>query len=200
MPMRAARYQCGLSIAVLGLLLARNASSGQTVLTDAEQNRAIALGRSCRAPIIMVPAGQHDFNVYIESPFARIALVTAAAQLMNQPLEAVGVRGAMKPGYRIWLVRKRGARTDYILNTVRIRSRGSDQLPAQVRADKFFLGKVPSHGIIDALRDRRPEFTFSDLPVDGFEVLVDTSAGVQRYQVTQRERDTMMSVCTKWPL
>src|SRR5262245_28494163 len=52
-------------------------------LTETERARAIAIGRTCQAPIILLPAGRRDFDVYIEGPFARVALVAATALMMN---------------------------------------------------------------------------------------------------------------------
>ncbi len=73
-------------VASFGLLLATGARGGQAdLLTGAERAQAITLGPSCQAPIVRIPADQHDFDVYVESPFARVALVTAAAQMMHQP-------------------------------------------------------------------------------------------------------------------
>ena len=102
----------------------------------------------------------------------------------------------MKPDTRIWLIRKPGARSDSV-NEVRVRSRDGDVRPVQVRIDKFFLGSVPSHGIVRDLRDRQPEYTFRSLPPDDFDVLVDTTAGVQRYRVPPPDRQKVMPVCNE---
>jgi len=186
-------------LASLALSVALHANGGQADPTEAERVQAIALGRSCQAPIIHLPAGRRDFDVYIENSIARVALVTAAALMMRQPLDAPAVRQAMKPRYRIWLIRARDAQINYVVTQVRVRARDRDLLPVQVRTNRFFLGSVPSHGIVPALRNRQPEFTFSTLPNNDFDVVVESSAGSQRYPVTQRERQHVMRVCNEEP-
>ena len=54
---------------------------------------------------------------------------------------------------------------------------------------------MPSHGIVESLRTRFPEFVFAALPPGDFQVLVQSSTGVQRYTVAARDREQIMRVC-----
>jgi hypothetical protein len=72
-------------------LIWSGSSRAQETLDEKEVRQAIALGRSCHAPIIRVAASRGDFDVYVESPFARVALVAATALMMYEPLDAPGV-------------------------------------------------------------------------------------------------------------
>ena len=164
-------------------------------LTDADRVQAIALGRTCQSPIVQVSREGGDFDVYIESPYARVALVAAAAQVMQQSIDAPGVRLAMKPGYRIWLHRTPRARIDYTVTQVYVRSGDHDFSPVSESRDRFFLGTVPSHGMVEAVRSRIPEYSFDALPAGNFDVVVETSAGPQHYPVKQRDRQKLMRVC-----
>jgi len=57
-------------------------------------------------------------------------------------------------------------------------------------------GAIPAHGIITEVRWRSWEWIFDRLPIDDFDVILETSAGAQRYAVTARDRAGMMRVCT----
>jgi hypothetical protein len=153
------------------------------------------LGQRCQAPIIRLSGSRADFDVYVESPFARVALVAAAARVMHQPLDAPGVKRAMRPGYRIWFVRKPEALFPAAITHVTVRSTAGEIMPVAEHDERLFLGTVPSHGIIEALRARFPEFVFDRLPPDSFVVIVGTSRGTQRFAVTRRDRMASIRVC-----
>lgn len=169
----------------------------QDVLSDGERASAIAMGRTCRAPILHITSAASDYDVYVESPFARVALVAATALQMHASLEATGVQRAMKPGYRIWAQLKPTTPVDQRLEEVWVRTRTGDIHPVDVRNNRFFLGTVASHGIVEALRERLPEYTFDSLPPDDFAVIVATSHGRQRYAVRRADRQKLMRVCNE---
>jgi hypothetical protein len=115
---------------------------------------------------------------------------------MHQPLDAPGVKRAMRrPGYRVWFVRKPDAPFPAAITHVRVQSTAGERAPVTERNERLFLGTVPSHGIIEPLRARFPEFVFDPLPQDTFVLVVGTSGGTQRFTVTQRERTALMRVC-----
>ena len=97
-------------ILVLFVIASDSTSAAQESLDEKEVRHAISVGRSCHAPIIRIAESLGDFDVYVESPFARVALVAATALMMHEPLDAPGVRRAMKHGNRIWLWHKRDSR------------------------------------------------------------------------------------------
>lgn len=179
------------------LLLCTLAREGQTRQSDETRQAAIELGRSCRAAIRRVPAGDNDFTVYIESPAGRVALIAAAAQMMGQSLEAPGVARAMKPGYRIWPVRTPAARHDRWVTGLYVQARGSQLFPTATGGEKLFLGSVPTHGIVPDLRDRRPQFTFVSLPVGPFDVALQFNDGEQRYRVERADASGYLPVCNR---
>jgi hypothetical protein len=53
-------------VASLGVSVVQAVNGGQLDLTDAQRAEAIALGRTCQAPIVRISAGDHDFVVYVE--------------------------------------------------------------------------------------------------------------------------------------
>jgi hypothetical protein len=156
---------------------------------------AIAMGRACRAPIVHLPAGSRDFDVYIESPIARIALSAATAVQMHQPYDEVRATRELTSDYRIW--------ADYAPSSVRtvrivgmtLRSRRGIVRPTGESNAHFTLGYVASHGIVEALRWRSSQFSFAALPDGPFDVTLDTSRGPQRYAVSEAARAGVMDVC-----
>ena len=77
------------------------------------------------------------------------------------------------------------------------REAGSALTFMSVRDEKFYVGIAPSHGIVDPLRNRFPEFTFDSLPSDDFEIVANTNTGVLRYRVTAADRHLVMHVCNE---
>jgi hypothetical protein len=165
--------------AVVLIVLIGSRAAGQP-LTSQELAQAIVLGQRCQAPIIRLSGSRADLDVYVKSPFAGIALVAAAARVAHQPLDAPGVKRAMRPGYRIWFARKPEALFPAAITHVTVK--------------RLFLGTVPSHGIIEALA-RFPEFVFDRLPPDTFVVVVGTSRRTRRFAVTRRDRMASIRVC-----
>jgi hypothetical protein len=68
--------------------------------------------------------------------------------------------------------------------------------PVRDRPFQLTVGILPAHGILDEVRWRNWEWIFDQLPAGEFQVIVETSAGVQRYTVTERDRATLTRVCT----
>jgi len=180
---------------VVMLVVAAGSRAAGQPLAPQELAQAIALGQRCQAPIVRLSSSRGDFELYLESPFARVALVSAAARVMHQPLDAPGVKQAMRPGYRIWFVPTPGAPFAPAVTNVTVRFRSGEITPVGEHDERFFLGTVPSHGIIEALRARFPEFEFDRLPPDNFVVLVGTSSGTQTFTVSQRDRLMSIRVC-----
>ena len=169
-------------------------AAGQ-VLTSQELAQPIALGERCVAPIIRLTANGADFEAYVESPFARAALAGATARLMHQPLESSFVNRAVRPGYRIRFGRLPEAPLPAAVTHVRVRSSGREAAPIAELNERFFVGTVPSHGIVEPLRARFPEYVFEQLPAGDFVLVVGTTHGTYRFTVTARERASVMRVC-----
>jgi len=179
------------------MLIVGALGTGEEPARTAEINEAIALGRTCNAPIVRIAASGTDFDVFIESPLARIALLAATAMQMHLPFDASMAERQMTTTYRIWADYALEGRRNVSID--RIVLEGPDEKPIEpidARTSTFTLGHVPSHGIIEALRFRPGESTFDHLPPDDFRVILRTSAGLQRYRVTKRDRTTLLRVCT----
>lgn len=173
-------------------MLAQNA--GQ--LTAQEQADAFALGQTCQAPIVRLPADD-DFVIYIESPFARAALIAATARMMALSLTAAAVNRAMLPGYRVWIARTPSAPADLAVEAVRVRSGRQQLAPSSTKDVRFFVGRTASHGIIEPLRARFPEYTFDSLRPGPFDVVLNTNAGTRQYHVTDAARRKNLHVCNE---
>lgn len=185
-----------LAAAVATILMAAiRAATAQEPLTADELKSAASLGLQCQAAITRVTNTAGDFEVFIESPLGRAALVTATAVMMQQPIDAPHVRRAMEPGYRVWLQRKRNDWRPLTVTSLSVQYRGRALKPASVRSGRFVVGSVPSHGIVPELRTRFPEYVFAALPPGRFEVVVATAAGSQSYVVTSNDRKSLMRVC-----
>jgi hypothetical protein len=180
----------------LAVLIGLFGSVGLTQpLTPQQLTEAIAIGRQCQAPIIRESSARGDFEVYIESPFARAALVAATARVMSQPLDAPGVKKAIQGGYRIWFARTPMAPSPVTVTRVLVRSPAGEIAPVARRDERLFLGTVPSHGIIEPLRARFPEYVFDQLPSGPFVVVAATNRGVERFRVTPHNRSALLRVC-----
>jgi hypothetical protein len=115
--------------------------------------------------------------------------------MMHQPVDGSIVKGAIRPGYRIWFVPRAMAPVAAAITDVRVRSSGHDIAPVAESDERFFVGTVPSHGIIEPLRARFPEYVFDRLPPGNFIIVADTSRGRKRFAVTERERASVLRVC-----
>ena len=182
--------------ASVGIVLVASAANAE--ISPAREAALIALGRGCEAPIIRIPGRHGDFDVYVESPEARVALAAANATVMHQPMDALRVKTAMHlPGVRIWIaytVEGVGSATSVDRITVRP-ANGAEIEPTDVRWRRLSLGIAPSHGIIEPLRARFPEFVFSALPTGPIQLVLHTNHGIQRYGVAEAARSTLIRVC-----
>ena len=165
--------------------------------TTAHLNEAIALGRTCYAPIIRLQRPGTDFDVYVESPLARIALFSATAQQMHLPFDAAAAARHYTTTSRVWADYSAGgsrtiAVTGILVATSHPRSVSK---PIAVKTEHFFLGRAASHGIIESLRFRAGESTFETLPSGDFMVVLETTAGRQEYRVTDTDRTKLLHVC-----
>lgn len=108
----------------LAIVLAFLAAWAGHALSSEDVTRALALGRSCRAPIIVLSRPPSEFTVYIETAFARVALDVATATMMFEPLDSPEVTHAMNvEGVRIWTTR-RGANAQVAVTAIRLESGG----------------------------------------------------------------------------
>jgi len=164
-------------------------------LTQTEKDQAFALGRRCQAPIARVASGQ--FDVYVESPLARTALVIATATINHRPLDAPGVIGAMTADYRIWAVYRDEADRTVSVSRIGVRPiGGAERGPLRtLEWERLFLGIGSSHGIIEPLRLRPGEAIYDSLPSGDFQIVLHTTAGVLRPTVTAAARSALLRVC-----
>jgi hypothetical protein len=184
---------CSLSVAV----------AAQEPLTEAQVKEAVALGEGCGdVPLVKVGAGGGDFTVFVEGPFARVAVHAAAARQMHQPFDASKVpRDLAAPDYRVWMQYALAGRRTVSVKHVVLRPLGKGAMsaviqPVRERPSQLTVGTLPAHGIIDEVRWRSWEWIFDHLPVGDFQVILETSAGMQRYTVTGKDRAALMRVCT----
>jgi hypothetical protein len=171
---------------------------GASSLNRTEIAEAIAFGQRCTAPIVRIPAQRgQDFDVYVESALGRAALVVATATVMHVSIEAPAVTHALQESHaRVWGVYANGARPDVSVRRITIRATGGPVIsPVSQQYERFFVGTVPSHGIIEPLRARFGEAVFDKLPAGDFDVLFETTAGTQRYHVTDQARSIPLRVC-----
>jgi hypothetical protein len=178
-------------------------AAAQEALGPPAAQEAIALGKSCGdVPILRITKPDGDFVVFIESPFARIAVHAAAARQMHQPFDPVNITSDIgAPDYRVWLQYAPGGRRTLTANRVILQSisgaaSGRMIQPTRDRRSQLTVGAIPAHGIITEVRWRGWEWTFDRLPKGEFEVVVETSASAQRYRVSSQDREGRMRVCT----
>lgn len=178
--------------------------AAQESLTESQIKEAIALGKDCGSiPLIRVGAPRGDFNVFIESPFARVAIHAAAARQMQQPFAAPQMtRDIVAPDYRIWVQYAPDGRRTVSVNRILVQPAGATEVagviqPVRERGfSQLSVGALPAHGIITEVRWRGSEWTFDHIPAGDFQVILMTSAGKQRYAVTAKDRATPLKVCT----
>ena len=177
-------------------------AAAQEPLSPALVQEAIALGKSCGdVPIWRVTKPGGDFVVFIESPFARIAAHAAAARQMHQPFDPANITSDIgAPDYRVWLEYAPSGRRTLTANRVLLESRsgaasGRVIKPIRDRRSQLTAGAIAAHGIITEVRWRGWEWTFDRLPNGEFDVVVETTAGAQRYRVTSADRARRMRVC-----
>ena len=171
------------------------AVAAEEPLTDMQVKDAVALGKDCGdVPLVKVGAAQGDFNVFVEGAFARIAVHAAAARQMHQPFDTSKVKGDLAAlDYRVWVQYSSRGTSDGFGESCRPSTTGEKGAsttirPVRERPFQLTVGRLPGHGIIDEVRLRRWEWMFDRLPAGEFQVILDTSAGTQRYTVTARDR------------
>ena len=185
-------------IAAVFVLICTQGHAAQQALTVEETASWMAVGQRCQAPVIRIPGRDGTFDIYIESPAARAAVVAATARMMHQSLEARGVKTALRDGYRIWASSTASTRSILTIDRISVRPRVGASIEAtDVRRERLFLGTVASHGIIEPLRARFPEFVFRALPPGPLEVVLHMPAGVHRYRVTDEDRSRLINVCNE---
>jgi hypothetical protein len=159
---------------------------------------AAALGQTCRAPILLLRKPHADVDVYLETPFARAALAAATARMMRVPLDSRAVRNAMNAeGVRVWASRRDDVAARTTISAIQFESNGRLIAPVARRDVRLFVGLVASHGIIEPLRARFPEYTFDRMPAGIFDVVLDTNLGVQRYHVRPQVKAALLTVCNQ---
>jgi hypothetical protein len=184
-----------LGVVAIFLIVITGVRAAGPPLTADEFAQAVRIGQRCEAPIMRLSASGANFDAYVESPFARVALVAATARVMHQSLESPGVKQAMRPGYRVWFVPKRNGLLPTAVTRVGVRFAAGEIAPVGQMDERLFLGTVASHGIIEPLRARFPEFLFERWPPDDFVVVVNTERGTKRFTATARQRSSLMRVC-----
>jgi len=173
-------------------------SQSPSSLTQEETAHWFAVGQSCQAPVTRIPSRDGMFDIYIESPAARAAVIAATATVMHLPLSAPGVKTALKDGHRIWVVNTGQSLIAPSIDRITVRGgRGEDIEAMDVRRERLFIGTVASHGIIEPLRRRFQEFIFQTLPKGSLNLRLHTRTGVQRYQATEQDRSLLMRVCNE---
>ena len=188
---------------ILPFVSVMTGASAQEALSPSAVQEAIALGKSCGdVPILRVTKPGGDFDVFIEGPFARIAVHAAAARQMHQPFSPANITPDIgAPDYRVWLQYAPSGRRTLTANGVLLQSRSgaaSGRVIQSIRdrGAQLTAGALPAHGIMTEVRWRGWEWTFDRLPNGEFDVVVETTAGAQRYRVTSQERARRMRVCT----
>ena len=117
--------------------------------------------------------------------------------MMSVPLDSNAVKHAISvDGVRVWATRRPERISSHAAVTA-IRLETKDQVIRSVaqRDVRLFVGSVASHGIIEPLRARFPEYTFESLPSGRFDVVLQTTAGVERYHVTPQRTQPLLPVC-----
>src|SRR5258705_7462343 len=120
-----------LTFAILCVLTCDQGDASQTSsLTSEETAVWMSVGQRCQAPVTWIRGRDGTFEVYIESPAARAAVVAATATVMHRSLEARGVKTALKEGYRIWAFSNAAALSTWTINGISVRARGGVNIEA----------------------------------------------------------------------
>lgn len=183
------------------ILMKAICGAAQTASLRAEEVAAwMATGQTCQAPLTRIATRDGNFEILIESPAARAAIVAAAATMNHQPLDAARVQTSLADGYRIWASYTDRSRRNVSINDITIQRTDKVELRSVgSRDERLALGIASSHGLIEAVRARFPEFIFANLPDRDFHVVLHTSVGVQRYRVTPSDRARLIGVCNGPP-
>jgi hypothetical protein len=175
------------------------AALGAEPPVPSQLNEAIAIGRTCSAPIMRLQRPGGDFDVYIESPLARIALFAATAQQMHLPFDAATAARHLTTTTRIWADYSASGRRTIAVTGILVATSHPRTIsqPIAVGTSRLFLGRAASHGIIEGLRFRAGESTFDTLPSGNFTIILQTTGGVRRYPVTEGDRARLLHVCNE---
>src|SRR5438552_5839891 len=133
---------------------------------------AIELGRAGKVPIVQVGTflgvSKGDFNVFVESPVARIAMAASRAFKQYRPFDVNNVTDSMRAVvYRVFIERERPA-AGAVAHIV-LQPRGAKEMD----------------GIVQPTREPRPGVTqayFDHFPDGEFDVVIATSTGSHKYK------------------
>ena len=165
--------------------------------STARLQEAIAVGRTCYAPIVRLQRPGTDFDVYVESPLARIALLAATAEQMRLPFDVSTAESHLTTTDRIWADYAVNGRRTISIDGILVSTSHPHSIvrPIAINSPRLFLGRAPSHGIVESLRFRPGERTFERLPAGDLTVVLQTSAGVREFPLTERDRTKLLRVC-----
>ncbi len=150
--------------------------------SDQQIREAIELGRAGKVPIVQVGTflgvSKGDFKVWIEGPIARIAAAAERAFKQYRPFDVSDVTDEMKaPLFRV--IAEKGESSGNRILFVQ-------HIVLQARRAKGM------EGVIQPVKeDRRMvrEAFFDRLPAGEFDVVLATSGGTQRYNVSLKKRE-----------
>jgi hypothetical protein len=118
----------------------------------------------------------------------------------HQLLDASRVQTSLRDGYRIWATYTDGSRRNVSVSDITIQAIGGRELRSVgAREERLTLGIASSHGLLEDVRARFPEYMFPNVPAHDFYVVLHTSVGIQRYRVTPDDRARLMDVCNGSP-
>lgn len=169
-------------ITVLALLLQ---TTPAPELSDQQIREAIEMGRAGNVPIVQVGTwlgvSKGDFDVFIEGPIARIAAAASRAFRRYEPFDAPNVTDAMKvPLYRVFFRRTENNRGPF----VRV-----ERIVLQPKGAKGMDGVVqPFKGGSDLDLRYATEAYFDRFPDGEFDVVLATTGGPQKYNVSEKQR------------
>ncbi len=172
-----------LPLIVAAALLQPAAPLGE--LSGQQIREAIELGRTGSVPIVLVGAwlgvSKGDFDVFIEDPIARIAAAASRAFRRYEPFDAPNVTDAMKaPLYRVFFRRTENDRGPF----VRV-----ERVVLQPKGAKGMEGVVqPFKGGSDLDLRYTSEAHFDRFPDGEFDVVLATTGGPQKYNVSEKLR------------
>ena len=148
-------------------------------LTDAQIEDAIALGKKGHVPGALagrfLGISKGDFDVVILGPMGRIADAASGAAKELRPFTRADVTPEMTaPVYQVFIHHTQGGAWAYPEHIV-LMPRGSKNLDDAIQP------------VRDSLRQSSDAY-FDRLPDGEFDVVIATSKGMQRYNVTMKDR------------
>ncbi len=162
-------------------LACQAATPGQQELSEQRIREAIELGRTGNVSIVQVGTRRSNFDVFIEGPIARIAAAAARAFQRYEPFDERNVTDAMKaPLFRVFFSRVENSRAPF------------------VRVERIVLQPTGAKGMDGVVQPfKRPgelnlrfdfEAYFEQFPEAEFDVVLVTTGGPQKYNVTKEQR------------